>query len=76
MGNSALSNLNEQEKKLFNALKSKIDKATDYKTLKTKETTSPTLNQVNANNINFLAINKISSELKSKIKQKKTKNNE
>jgi hypothetical protein len=73
MGNSALSNLNPQEKKYFNILKQKIDEATNYKVLKTKESTSPTLNQVNTNNVNYMAINKISSDLKNKIKGKKRK---
>ena len=76
MGNSALSNLNPQEKKFFNTLKNKIDAATNYKNLKSKEKLGPTLNQVNVSNINFPAINKISSELKSKIKLKKRRNEE
>jgi hypothetical protein len=76
MGNSALSNLNAQEKKIFQVIKSKIDSATNYKKLKIRERTSPTLDQANVSDINFPAINKISSELKIKIKQKKRKNEE
>lgn len=76
MGNTALSNLNQQEKKVFNVLKSKIDSATNYKQLKTSERATPTLDQTNVSNINFPAINKISSDLKTKIKQKKRKNEE
>ena len=76
MGNSALSNLNSNEKKYFNQLKIKIDKATNYKALKTSESTTPNLNVVSANNINYMVINKISSELKNKIKSRKRKNEE
>ena len=76
MGNSALSNLDPQEKKYFNLLKQKIDQATNYKALKTKEPTGPTLNQITTNNINYMTINKISSDLKSKIKGRKRKNQE
>lgn len=76
MGNSALSNLNPQEKRHFNSLKLKIDNATNYKNLTTTQTRSPSLNNENVSNIKFPTINKISSELKIQIKQKKRKNQE
>lgn len=76
MGNSALSNLNPQEKKYFNTLKSRIDNATNYKTLSIKQNESPSFNNGNVSNIKFPTINKISSELKIQIKQKKRKNQE
>ena len=76
MGNSALSNLNEKDKKLFNSLKSKIDKATNYKALRTKESPSPTLSPASAGSIDFLSVNKVSSELKAKIKHKQAKSTE
>lgn len=78
MGNSLSLKLNEQEKKYFTKLKSKIDAATNYRVLFTQdpnEAKLPTLNTTNieVGNLKTSEINKTCSELKQTLIKKNKK---
>jgi hypothetical protein len=78
MGNSLSLKLNEQEKKYFTVLKSKIDAATNYRVLfvaDPKEAKLPTLETKNieVGNLKTSEINKTCADLKKVLTNKKKK---